>query len=402
MSPFPPALPGLTPGQYRFFGPMGHHTIELDEAARWCQEAWDHDSWPRIIAMLAMGALALSVSARKRGTATSLITVPRLTLPTSTCTCVRWCIPCATLLLGPPHAHRCSSLSPPPAWYLAAVKFFLVHPCSHSPQYTPASHGPFENSIPAPVLAALYRAHFFLPVMESVSCPPAVRGYLLSSAARGLMRDPNSADATHGPGLELLTRARSINSKILTLEDVYRHAMTAGQVAGGHDLRKAAQELQANIRAQKFQEKQRLASHREKRSLIYALGLKGKPYSFEDILARKPHESDPAIIIRNRTKSPVKLGTDMRDSHSDEYTGHAVINKTAGYHIVGPKQSVIFVSEQENGYQIELVVIRDVAKKGQWSSYLYAWLAEVTSTAVGERRDVRVSLNHLPPFDIHR
>jgi len=48
---------------YGFFGPVGHHTIEPDEAARWCQEAWDHDSWSEIIAMLVTSGLALFFTA---------------------------------------------------------------------------------------------------------------------------------------------------------------------------------------------------------------------------------------------------------------------------------------------------------------------------------------------------
>ncbi|KAF8882084.1 hypothetical protein BD779DRAFT_1473056 [Infundibulicybe gibba] len=228
-----------------------------------------------------------------------------------------------------------------------------------------------------------------------------LKQYLLSNDACELMEDSRCPDPTSEPGQELMANVGRIHKGVLTLEDVCRQGLAFGKAADGYRLRQAVKTLQQNLKAQKAAEMAQTgqSSHREKCSLVYALGLMGQPFSFSDIHSQmlQPLASDPKIIIRNRIKSPIKLRTGLRDCYSDSFMGHAVVSAEEGYHVVGPGESVIFISEQGSAPpQIELVVIRGVAMHGHWSGHLYDWLSGVILAAVDERRDVRPPGIYLP------
>lgn len=43
---------------FGFFGPSRHTVLSADDAERWCQNAWDHDSWAEIVSLLILLVLA--------------------------------------------------------------------------------------------------------------------------------------------------------------------------------------------------------------------------------------------------------------------------------------------------------------------------------------------------------
>jgi hypothetical protein len=194
------------------------------------------------------------------------------------------------------------------------------------------------------------------------------------------------------------------------------------------DLRQGLRQLQREVK--KIRDSERFAgraSHRVKRAFvssaqyecvhliectafqISSLGLREKPVSVQDLLDASDLPGMAGhkvkIVYRARSKSsPVRLRvvlTDTKCRDADDF----VVDSGAGFYIVEPEESVIFISEDNSklhrhsscnictltfSTEVELVVLRGVARSAQNSELLYRWASEVVSQACAERRDVRV------------
>ncbi|KAK6972290.1 hypothetical protein R3P38DRAFT_2668548 [Favolaschia claudopus] len=166
------------------------------------------------------------------------------------------------------------------------------------------------------------------------------------------------------------------------------------------------------------QAKEGIASHQDKRSLVYKLHLANKePKTIADFLAGCPIDPtapigtllNPRIIERKRDLSfgpPIR--TVLADTACRPFANDFVCDEAAGFYIVTDEESVIFFDKDEGEFQVlfwrltshrfsagvvfaELIVLRDVfGEQGTpESTAICEWFQDVIDTAVNERRDVR-------------
>ncbi|EIW81978.1 hypothetical protein CONPUDRAFT_164675 [Coniophora puteana RWD-64-598 SS2] len=127
---------------------------------------------------------------------------------------------------------------------------------------------------------------------------------------------------------------------------------------------------------------ERLASHEEKRTAMYQLGLAPRN-------RLPPLEKMAGMGPELATRFP----TILRQQHGDQAKRWRATADN-GYTIIPEDESVIVVSKDDTGhFRLELAVIRNVLGDSDFSEHLYRWLAEVASYACSDRRDVRVRDN---------
>ncbi|KAK6972019.1 hypothetical protein R3P38DRAFT_3297240 [Favolaschia claudopus] len=150
------------------------------------------------------------------------------------------------------------------------------------------------------------------------------------------------------------------------------------------------------------QAREGIASHQDKRSLVYKLHLANKePKTIADFLAGCPIDPtapigtllNPRIIERKRDLSfgpPIR--TVLADTASRPFANDFVCDEAAGFYIVTDEESVIFFDKDDASVVFaELIVLRDVfGEQGTpESTAICEWFQDVIDTAVNERRDVR-------------
>lgn len=136
-----------------------------------------------------------------------------------------------------------------------------------------------------------------------------------------------------------------------------------------------------------------------------------KPVSLQALLDSNS-EVDIKIVWQKRSDtSPIKLRSVLADTAC--YPGDAVVNAEAGFYIVAPDESVIFVSSPAKGkldrpywdnihdivpagsVKVELVVLHGIAHSSEHSGALYEWASGVVAQACYDRCNVRVCSTHI-------
>ena len=82
---------------------------------------------------------------------------------------------------------------------------------------------------------------------------------------------------------------------------------------------------------------------------IHSLGLNEKPVSLQALLDANMDSVDDISIVwqEHSDTTPIKLRSVLADVAW--YSGNAVVNAETGFHIVGPDESVIFISSAAEG-----------------------------------------------------
>ncbi|KAJ6447360.1 hypothetical protein C8R45DRAFT_1115928 [Mycena sanguinolenta] len=147
-----------------------------------------------------------------------------------------------------------------------------------------------------------------------------------------------------------------------------------------------------NERAQK-QPKEGIATHPEKRTLVYQLHLAQKhPKSLADLMAGSPFDPEaptgtimnPRIVWRKRDLSfGPSLRTVLADTKCRPNSGDFVCDVAAGFYRVGINESVIFVDENESGeIVIELIALRGVFGDQAQADAIFRWFQRTIDDAI--------------------
>ncbi|KAK6974448.1 hypothetical protein R3P38DRAFT_3378644 [Favolaschia claudopus] len=216
--------------------------------------------------------------------------------------------------------------------------------------------------------------------------------------------------------LEKLNKIRNI-PEVNGLLALQRHLRIAMTLAKNKKLAILPELESLNERINR-QAREGIASHQDKRSLVYKLHLANKePKTIADFLAGCPIDPkapigtllNPRIIERKRDLSfgpPIR--TVLADTACRPFANDFVCDEAAGFYIVTDEESVIFFDKDKGEFQVlfwrltshrfsagvvfaELIVLRDVfGEQGTpESTAICEWFQDVIDTAVNERRDVR-------------
>ncbi|TRM62016.1 hypothetical protein BD626DRAFT_499509, partial [Schizophyllum amplum] len=144
------------------------------------------------------------------------------------------------------------------------------------------------------------------------------------------------------------------------------------------------------------------ASHQQKRTLIYKLGVGCDPVTLAAYISTKSDGSLDvreipnapfAVIVRERNRPAFRRGTTMEEAGDPDMLppGHVLLSDD-DFLTIEHDKSVVVISPEPDGdvpFTVELVVLRNVAADSRDSPALYRWLVSVVDQAVDERRDVR-------------
>ncbi|KAJ7355490.1 hypothetical protein DFH08DRAFT_1052528 [Mycena albidolilacea] len=115
-----------------------------------------------------------------------------------------------------------------------------------------------------------------------------------------------------------------------------------------------------------------------------------RPHSIEDFIANNPGDRSPESflhphIVYCKHTSEIKQGKVLADTKCRP-EADVVVDKDAGYYVVKPDESVIFLNKEN---KVKLVSLRGILHDTPTSKDLYEWLEAVIATACSEQRDVR-------------
>ncbi|KAJ6448493.1 hypothetical protein C8R45DRAFT_1132960 [Mycena sanguinolenta] len=125
---------------------------------------------------------------------------------------------------------------------------------------------------------------------------------------------------------------------------------------------------------------------------VDALGLNRTPRSLAEFIADAPANRylsshlHPHIVFRKRCTNPGKRGMSLADTKCQP-DDDLIINEEAGYYIVLPGESVLFVDPDI--YKVELGVLRGILLGSSFSNELYEHFRGVIATACSKRRNVQ-------------
>ncbi|KAJ7190609.1 hypothetical protein GGX14DRAFT_603942 [Mycena pura] len=147
--------------------------------------------------------------------------------------------------------------------------------------------------------------------------------------------------------------------------------------------------------------KEGIATHLQKRTLVYQLHLAQKnPKSLADLVSGSPFDPDapkgsimnPLIVWRRREMSfGPPLRTVLADTRCRPNSGDFISDDAAGFYRVGADESVIFVDKDGYGKtSLHLCVLRQVfGNQSAQAEAILRWFQHTIDNAVTERRDVR-------------